>query len=70
MFVFTNPNNLADSHRFEEEMYAALYRRLPGNRFLKWLQLLLLAVSVIILLIFVAFPIIESLISEDPSLNG
>jgi hypothetical protein len=51
-------------------MYAALFRILPGNKILKSLQLVLLASVAVLVLFTLVFPFVESLIAEDPSING
>ena len=51
-------------------MYAALFRKLPGNKILKWLQLFALAVVAVLILFTLVFPYVETLIAEDPSING
>lgn len=51
-------------------MYSLLYRKLPGGKFAKFMQLLLLATGFIAFLFFIAFPELASLIPEDPSING
>lgn len=51
-------------------MYSALFALLPGNFAMKILQVAALFLGVLAFLIFVAFPFVESLIAEDPSLNA
>jgi hypothetical protein len=51
-------------------MYSALYRRLPGGKVAKLLQLAALTAALLAFLFFVAFPIVDSYIPEDPSING
>jgi len=51
-------------------MYAALYRWLPGNRLLELVLLLVLALAVLAVLFFFVFPMIETFIAEDPSVDG
>lgn len=51
-------------------MYSALFRALPGNKILKSLQLVVLAGIAVLILFTLVFPVIESLIAEDPSING
>lgn len=51
-------------------MYAAIFRLLPGGRLAKAIQFALIVLGFVALLFFVVFPFIETLIPEDPSLNG
>jgi hypothetical protein len=51
-------------------MYSLLYRILPGGKVTKVLLLIALAAAVLALLFFLVFPIVDSLIPEDPSING
>lgn len=51
-------------------MYSALFRLLPGNFVFKILQLSIILLVVIAFLFLFAFPFVESLIPEDPSVNG
>jgi hypothetical protein len=51
-------------------MYSALYRRLPGGKVAKFLQVAALAAAFVALLFFVIFPLVDSYIPEDPSING
>lgn len=51
-------------------MYSALFRLLPGNFAIKVLQLVFLFLLVVAALFFVVFPFVETLIPEEPSLNG
>lgn len=50
-------------------MYELLYRLLPGGRVAKVIQLILLAGIVLALLIFVIFPMVDSLIPQEPAIN-
>lgn len=50
-------------------MYAALFRKLPGNKILKWLQLFSLALVAVLILFTMVFPYVETLIAEDSSVN-
>lgn len=54
----------------EDEMYAAIFRLLPGGRLAKAIQFALIVLGFVALLFFGVFPFIETLIPEDPSLNG
>jgi hypothetical protein len=51
-------------------MYAALYRKLPGGPVLKSLCLVAILAAVVAALFFFVFPMIETLIAEDPSVDG
>jgi hypothetical protein len=51
-------------------MYSALFRKLPGGKFAKTVQLVLLAMIVVSILFFLVFPAVDALISEDPSINA
>lgn len=51
-------------------MYSALYRKLPGGPVIKSLCLLAIFSAVVSALFFVVFPLVETLIAEDPSLNA
>ncbi len=51
-------------------MYSALFRKLPGNKFLKFIQLAIIAIAFVSLLFFVIFPFVDSILPEDPSVNG
>lgn len=51
-------------------MYSLLYSKLRGGKVAKFLQLLMLVTAFIAFLFFVAFPAINTLIPEDPSING
>lgn len=51
-------------------MYSYLYSKLYGGKVAKVLQLIGLGLAVVALLFFVIFPAVESLITEDPSING
>jgi len=50
-------------------MFDALYRKLPGGRFLKWLQIFALATVSVFILFTLVFPLVETLIAENPALN-
>lgn len=51
-------------------MYSALFRKLPGGPVIKTLCLLAILSTVVSVLFFVVFPLVETLVAEDPSLNG
>lgn len=51
-------------------MYSLLFSKLRGGNLAKVLQILLLVIGFIALLFFVVFPTVDTLIPEDPSING
>lgn len=51
-------------------MYSLLYSKLRGGKIAKFLQLLILTSAFIAFLFFLAFPALDTLIPEDPSING
>lgn len=51
-------------------MYAAIYRKLPGGPVIKSLCLLAIFSAVVSVLFFVVFPLVETFVAEDPSING
>lgn len=51
-------------------MYSLLYRKLPGGKLAKFLQLLGLAVIVLAALIFVVFPFVDTILPQEPEFNG
>jgi hypothetical protein len=51
-------------------MYSLLYRKLPGGKVAKALQLLLLSAAVLAILMLWVFPFADSLIPQDPSIDG
>jgi hypothetical protein len=51
-------------------MYSLLYRNLPGGKVTKVFLLIALAVAALALLFFLVFPFVDSLMPEDPSING
>jgi hypothetical protein len=51
-------------------MYSALYRRLPGGKVAKLLQVAALTSALLALLFFAIFPLVDSYFPEDPSING
>lgn len=51
-------------------MFSLLYNKLPGGKVAKWAQLAVILVAVVALLFFVIFPAVDTLIPEDPSING
>jgi hypothetical protein len=53
----------------EDEMYANLFRKLPGGPVSKALLFALIIFATICLMFFVVFPFVEIVIAEDPSLN-
>ena len=50
-------------------MYSVLYRKLPGGPVIKALCLLAIFSAVVSVLFFVVFPLVETFVAEDPSLN-
>jgi len=51
-------------------MYSELFRLLPGNFVVKVLQAIALLAVVVSFLFFIAFPFVETLLPEEPSVNG
>lgn len=51
-------------------MYSALFRALPGSRLWKIIQMVILAALVLVLLFGVVFPAVETIIPQEPALNG
>lgn len=51
-------------------MFSLLYNKLPGGKVAKWAQIALIFLTVIAILFFVVFPAVDTLIPEDPSING
>jgi hypothetical protein len=51
-------------------MYSALFRLLPGNFVFKILQVVVMLMVAVAFLFLFAFPFVETLIQEDPSVNG
>lgn len=55
---------------FKDEMYSALFRLLPGNFVFKILQVVVMLMVAVAFLFLFVFPFVETLIQEDPSVNG
>jgi hypothetical protein len=51
-------------------MYSLLYNKLPGGKLAKLLQVFVLMAAFVALLFFVIFPLVDTYLPEDPSLNG
>lgn len=51
-------------------MYALLYRKLPGGRFAKIFQMLILLGLALAFLSFVLFPYIDSVLPQEPAVNA
>lgn len=51
-------------------MYSLLYRKLPGGKLAKAIQLMAIGLILLAFLFFLAFPLFESLFSQDPSIDG
>jgi hypothetical protein len=51
-------------------MYSALYRILPGGRIIKTLCLVAIACAGVSVLFFVVFPLVETFVAEDPSIDA
>ena len=51
-------------------MYQLLYRKLPGGKFAKFLQMTVLLAVVVATLFFVVFPFVDSILQQEPAVNG
>jgi hypothetical protein len=51
-------------------MYSAIYRKLLGGKFAKFIQVAVLMIAFVSLLFFVVFPLVDTYLPEDPSING
>lgn len=51
-------------------MYNLLWKLLPGKRWMKIAQLVVLALLLVAFLFLVVFPYVDSTFAEDPNLNG
>jgi hypothetical protein len=51
-------------------MFSLLYKKLPGGRLAKGLQVIAIVAVVVAFLFFGAFPLFDSLLVQDPSIDG
>lgn len=50
-------------------MYGWIWRKLPGGRLAKYLQLILLITAVVMVLFVFVFPNLENVLTENPTLG-